>query len=767
MKLFRSTSATLLVLLFAITAFATSSANYQGVRAEGVVLDSARAPIANATVFFSVAGRRVAETQTTPSGHFILPTVPASGVLSVEAQGFARLDREWPTAAGNPLELILYPAGVHEQVTVTATGTEMKLGDIAASIRVLSSSDLSTTGALAIDDALRQVAGFQLFRRSGSRTANPTSQGVSLRGVGASGASRAVVLADGIPLNDPFGGWVYWSRVPKESISRIEVLRGSASDLYGSGALGGVINVLTKRPTAPALSLEISYGNQNTPDGSLFMGTRRGRWSASVSGESFKTGGYIVVATPERGPVDTPATSRHAALDFKLQFDQTKNARFFVGGSYFGESRGNGTPLQINRTHIRQITAGAEWESRRIGTLGLRAYGSTEVFDQNFSAIAADRQSETLTRLQRVPAQVAGVSVQWSRALGEKHTLVSGFEAREVRGASDEIVFVQGKPSSLVGAGGRERDTGLYVKDFFRVTPRLSVVAGARLDRWRNFAAHADTRGLAANAAPNITSFPDRSETAVSPQLSLVYKPVEKISLFASAYRAFRAPTLNELYRSFRVGNILTLANDKLVAERLRGGEGGAGFTSREGNLSVRGLFFWTETSRSVANVTLNVAPNLITRERRNLGRTRSRGIEVESEIRVGQRWAITGGYLFANARVLDFPADTALEGLSIPQVARHNLALQLRYVKSSQLSFGLQGRIVGVQFDDDLNLFRLPGYFTLDALVSRPLTRNVEVFAAAENFLNQRYLVGRTPVTNLGPPALLRAGIRLRFGRR
>ena len=250
--------------------------------------------------------------------------------------------------------------------------------------------------------------------------------------MGASGASRAVILADGIPLNDPFGGWIYWGRVPKESISRVEVLRGAASDLYGSGALGGVINVLTKHPDAPTLSLEVSYGNQNTLDGSLFMGTRRGRWTATVAAESFKGGGYIVVATPERGRIDTPVTSRHAVLDSKFQFDKTKNARFFFGSSYFGESRGNGTPQQINRTHIRQITSGAEWESPRIGTLGLRAYASTEVFDQTFSAIAADRNSETLSRVQRVPAQVAGFTVQWSRALGLKHTLVSGFEAREV-----------------------------------------------------------------------------------------------------------------------------------------------------------------------------------------------------------------------------------------------------------------------------------------------------------------------------------------------
>src|SRR5918911_1366511 len=128
-----------------------------------------------------------------------------------------------------------------------------------------------STAATTLDDALRQLPGFQLFRRSGSRTANPTSQGLSLRGTGASGASRALVLADGIPLNDPFGGWVYWSRIPRESVERVEVLRGGASNLYGSSALGGVVQVITRKTSPRVVSLEVSYGNGRTPDASLFM----------------------------------------------------------------------------------------------------------------------------------------------------------------------------------------------------------------------------------------------------------------------------------------------------------------------------------------------------------------------------------------------------------------------------------------------------------------------------------------------------------------
>src|SRR5439155_8227449 len=189
----------------------------------------------------------------------------------------------------------------------------------AASVAVLSNEDLSTTAALTVDDALRQIPGFSLFRRSGSRTANPTSQGVSLRGVGASGASRAVVLADGIPINDPFGGWVFWGRAPRQAINRIEVVQGGASSLYGTDALGGVINLISRDARESAFSFEASYGNEQTPDVSLFAGGRLFQWAAQLSAEAFHTDGYILVDETQRGRVDTKAGAEHKTVELTLE----------------------------------------------------------------------------------------------------------------------------------------------------------------------------------------------------------------------------------------------------------------------------------------------------------------------------------------------------------------------------------------------------------------------------------------------------------------
>jgi outer membrane receptor protein involved in Fe transport len=739
-----------------------------GVR--GVVVDQNGSPVAGALVML-IGARSVDITgaKADAEGRFDFHFVQPYGfTLSIQAEGFGRFERAWKEGEwdGGELRVVLSPPSLSERVTVTASRAKTRLGETAASVVVLSSEELEATAALTPDDALRQVPGFQLFRRTGSRAANPTAQGVSLRGVGASGASRAVVLYDGVPLNDPFGGWVYWTRVSRESIERVEVLRGGASSLYGSAALGGVVQFVPREPSGKELRLELSYGTQNTPDVSLYASARRGPWGFGVAAQDFATDGYVLVDERARGPVDTNAASRGATGELYVGRAFGRGSRLFARASYYGESRRNGTPLQFNRTHIRQLVSGGEWapDGARAGVFTLRAYASTQTLDQSFTAVSSDRRSETLTRLQRVPAQGSGLSLQWSDSTGGRHSLVAGFESSEVRGASDEIVYVAGRAVSLVGAGGRARASSLFARDLITVTPRFILAPAARADFWRNFDARQTTRPLTSAPATSVTSFADRDESAFSPQLSALLKANERVSLTATFARAFRAPTLNELYRSFRVGNVLTLADENLRAERLTSGEAGLIYEPRRG-ASVRANAFWMDVTRAVANVTLSATPSLITRQRRNLGRTRSRGFEAEGELRASGRWTLSAGYLFADARVARFPADTSLEGLRVPQVARQQLTFQARYTTPARLTFGLQARASGAQFDDDQNLLRLAGYFTLDALASRRLARGVEAFVAAENITGRRYEVGRTPVLTLGPPLFVRVGLRLRLG--
>jgi outer membrane receptor protein involved in Fe transport len=758
------TKALALAIMLIIAAGAGLSQEKTSVQLRGIVRDSSGAPVEGAEV--TLSGVRFRAIQATDGeGRFHFDDLPiAIGMLAVQAIGFTPVQRSWNagTQGSKPLEITLAPKPLAERVTVTATRTEQRVSDTASSVTVLSHQDLATSGGMTLDDALVEIPGFMLYRRNGSLTANPTSLGVSLRGVGTSGASRALVISDGIPLADPFGGWVYWDRIPATSVGSVEVVEGGVSDLYGGDALGGVINIIPRRPLDSSLSFETFYGNLQTPDASLTASLRRGSWLALVSSEGFHTDGYVAVLPPLQGKVDTPVASEHLASQFMLDRLFGEQGRVFASGSIFEDARKSGTPLQNNDTRLRQLAVGANWQSSAAGAFNFRAYGGPEEYDQSFSSIASNQDRETLTDIQRVPSHQAGLSAQWTRTAGTHQTLAAGFDGQQVRGASDELLYSSGSISSAVGAGGRQLLGGLYGEDILRINTRWLITGGGRVDEWRNYDALSVKRPLATPGPLQVTDYMARSEQALSPRLSTLFRVKENLAIRASLYRAFRAPTLNELYRNFRQGNTLTEANSGLTAEQLTGGEAGASYSAWHERLSVRGTLFWSDISGPIANVTLSTTSSLITEQRQNLGDTRSRGAELDAEARLTGSVTFSGGWQYVDATVTSFPANTQLVGLLVPHVPRHDLNFQARYSRPHRLTAALQASFGGSAFDNDQNTLLLRHYFLLDALASRPLGHGMEVFVGGENLLDQRYDVARTPFLTNGPPILFRAGFRV-----
>lgn len=690
-----------------------------------------------------------------------------SFTLEARAEGFSILRQKFvfPQDFAEKVRFTLSPGDLNEEVFVTANRTETRLGETAASIVSLSRTEIETSAAPTIDDKLRQVAGFSLFRRTGSRYANPTSQGVSLRGVGASGASRSLVSFDGVPLNDVFGGWILWNRVAPIEVERVEVLRGGASSLYGSDSLSGAINILPRKVSDDyALSAEIFGGNQKTFSGSTFFGFKKNNWSADFSAAHFQTQGYILTDETVRGSVDSFAGSRNANFSGRIARNFGKTTNLFFKTSYFGESRTNGTPAQINRTGLREFIFGGDSSTQdsrfKIQNLKFdwRIFGGTQTYDQTFSSVSANRNSESLIRLQRVPAQNFGFSGQVSGVFLKNQTFVFGAEAREVRGASDEIGFFNNNATSVSNASGSERTFGIFFQDFARIGSKFILAGSVRFDDWKNFRASNSVKTLATNQTATI-NFADRNEHAFSPQISALYQFSERFSIFALASKSFRAPTLNELYRSFRVGNVVTNANENLKAETATNFETGANFNRN--NFYVRGNFFLAEIKNPVANVTLSAAPNLITRQRRNAGKTRATGIEIEAEKRF-REFSFALGYLLSDSRVTEFPANRELENLFIPQVAKHQFTFQTNYTRESW-TLAFQGRASSKQFDDDLNTFELEPFFQLDLFASKRFKENWKIFAAVENLFNSRYSIAKTPIRNVSAPTTFRLGLRFK----
>jgi outer membrane cobalamin receptor len=569
-----------------------------------------------------------------------------------------------------------------------------------------------------LDDRLRAVPGFSLFRRSSSLVANPTTQGVSLRGLGASGGSRTLVLWDGVPLNDPFGGWIYWTRLAPTQIERIEISRGASTAVFGDRAVSGTIALFSPAPE-PRISLEYEGGNRDTHIVTGGVANRWSRFGASLNGRAATTDGYYTVRNDRRGTVDTLANVRFAAGNTRLDWLDVRD-QLFVRMDILAEERDNGTVLTHNSTSLGTIAGNYshQWTSSTVSLLG---YHTREEYRATFSAVAADRNTERLTSIQTVPSEAVGAAGVIRHQVASWN-LLAGADAVRVEGTSIDQSVLAGTTRHN---GGSQLQHATFVQADWSRGP-AKVFLG--------------TRGQ--NAA-------DRN--FLSPSAGFVLG-TDTLRFRTSAYRAFRAPTLNELYRPFRVGNAETLANSELKPETVFGIETGVDYVGERRRFSVS--FFRTDLDDLVTNVTLSTQPNLIVRQRQNAAEALARGIDVNAT----GTWRNFQGevaYLFADSRFST--------GERIPQVPKHSGMAQVTWARGQTFaSAGL--RAYGLQFEDDLNQFVLPGFATVQMSVVHALGRGVSAIIEVENILDREFLTGYTPVPLVGSPRLWRIGLRWNY---
>jgi outer membrane receptor protein involved in Fe transport len=728
------------ILLLALLAFAApQSADVL----TGTIVDGSGAPVTDAAVRVELSGTTIGETRTTSDGRFEVGLPSAGGVrVIVTATGFAMSTTIVP-AGTREIQVTLDPAPFFEAVNVTSSRTDVPRADPTSTITVIPSSELLASAAVSIDDALKMVPGFTLFRRTSSRNANPTAQGVALRGVGGTSPSRALVLADGVPLNDAFGGWVFWDRVPQVAIDRIEVQRGSGSDLYGADALGGVVQLLTLRPSRPSGRALFEGGNLGTGRVSTFGGGRAQRWRYSAAGEWFSTDGYIPVAEEQaaglapRGPVDSLLGGTHRSALLSAGYQTPTGWRVDGTANIFSEERENGTPASINTTASRQGSIEAAGGIGG-GLLSIRGYGGTQQYHQTFTTVNATRTSEALNRDQNIPTTFGGVGGQWFRAWGP-HTLLFGVEGRFIDGQSIETPYAQGRPLVTTGAGGSDRRGSAFVQDTIEAGSRLTVVVGAHGDTWQS--------------ESNQTEF-TKSSGAFNPRAAASYRIIDTMTVRGAVYHGFRAPTLNEFYRNFSAGNTQTRANEALDPERLTGGD--IGLLVGTARASARVTGFWNVLDHAITAITLSSTPTQIIRQRANADRVRATGLEIEGDVRLPRALSITFATGITNSY---FKGNSNLRDNRVPQVAKYNVGLGVRY-NDRGWTASTQLRITGPQFEDDLNVFILRRATVLDVFGSRTIVRRISAFVGVENLFDTIYDVGRTPILTTGLPRAARVGV-------
>ncbi len=783
----------------------------------GTVRDSSGGTVAGASVSVRTAsGAEQQNVVTGADGGFTLDAPPTGAVLIVRAGGFA--EHRQTVGAETRVEVTLQPPSILETVIVTPGRTEQRLGDTPASVSVVTAQQIESSPAVAVDDVLRSVPSFSLFRRASSVVAQPTTQGVSLRGIGPSGQSRTLVLLDGVPFNDPFGGWVYWTRVPMESVERIEVTEDTASGLYGNYAMGGVINIVTSRPSRHTLELKPQFGSfsganggspeGNTPKFDLFASDIWKKVGFAIEGSVFNTDGFKTVTT-EAGPVDNNAKVDYRNVTAKVEY--LPNERLTVSGrvGYFREDRDNGKVGELNDTRWTSLSGGIRATLLDHSTLQARIFGDIQDAHYNFLAVTNAATLRNFVRLatdQRVPVNGVGGMAQWQKVIGTKQMLTAGTDYRWVEGESQEDAYVAAVPAAFDGvtqratlsvkrfSGGAQRSTGAFVQDVITPLDNLVITLNARVDHWRNYNGHNLETSVVTGlpTANNRPSIDDRTDTVVSPRVASLYHVTDRVTVWGAVNSGFRAPTLTELYRQFSVGAITTRPNAQLGPERLVGGELGLNLAPAR-NLTARITWFDNRVKDPISNVTMTVGqPNYATIcaglavgncvQKQNLGRTKITGVQTDLEYLIGRDWRVSGGYIFNDATVTDGGTTNAgLVGKFLAQVPQNRGSLQISYANPRVANLSLGFQFVGLQYNDDQNVQSipaatlaaagydtditagLPGFTAVDLMASRDLGPRFQVFIGAQNLTNKVFFVQTNPST-IGAPRLVTGGVRIRF---
>lgn len=657
-------------------------------------------------------------------------------------------------------------------VLVTAGRSEEARNTIPFTSLTVSGDTLRSSPAATLDGALRGMAGFSLFRRTDSLVANPTAQGVSLRGIGPSGASRSLVLLDGVPLNDPFGGWVTWTKVPVESLAAVEIVPGGGATAWGNAALGGVLQLLTETPLDSRIRLSASGGSFGTYRAEAQLNQSAGTGTVQMLARYTSTDGFSTVAPERRGPIDLTATSESRWASARWRQPVGANLTATIAARSFGEDRGNGTPYQKNSTREQFVSAVLESAARGDFVWSARAYAQNQGFASTFSSVNTNRTAETPASDQfDVPSTATGAAwtATWSGT--DDVSTTAGIDGRVVHGETrEDSALVGGTFTRRRHAGGRQENAGLFILHRRALRPTIYATAGLRLDAWRERNGH--RRDTLNGAVMADERYADAEGEEWSPSAGLVWQPTTALRLHASGQQSFRRPTLNELYRPFRVGNVITDANQALATESATSVE--LGIRLDHGSLTAEAAAFRTRLEDAVANVTLARGPITLPgigfvpaggegRRRLNLDRSQVDGVSLSGQWSPVANWSLSAQYIWSDSTIERATVAPALVGRRFAQAPKHTALAGMTWRPTSSFSAGARIRWIGDQFEDDLNTLVLREVTVTDVSLEYRTSATTSLHLSVENLTDERIETGRSAdgLVNVGTPRLVLIGFR------
>jgi vitamin B12 transporter len=643
------------------------------------------------------------------------------------------------------------PALAQQEIVVTGRGLGAGAGEAVYDSVLIDRDQLAASASDRLEDVLLSVPGFQLFRRSDARSANPTSQGATLRALGGNASSRALLILDGVPQTDPFGGWVSWPAYDPQRLGSVRVTRGGGSGVQGPGALAGTIELESAGPDAVrGVTGDLAYGSRDSVDAHAGLAETLGAGFLTLSGAYARGDGFIPVIAAQRGPADRPSPYEQASLALRAVAPLPGGVELQANALAFHDRRERGTALS------GIATTGADGSLRLVGRRwSALAYVQTRDFTNSFASVNVARTMATRTSLQySVPATGLGARFELRPDLGRAVELRLGGDWRRTEGETDELFsFVAGAGTRNRTAGGRTDTEGAFAEGSW-TAGKVIATLGGRLDRWTIADGFLKERLLATGAPLTDLAFPNRAGWEPTGRGGLAWRALPGLTLRTAAYLGWRLPTLNELYRPFRAGTDATANNALLKPERMKGVEAGLDWRPAR-NARIGLTLFDNRLEDAIANVTLGAGPGNFPivgfvaaggafRMRENIDAIRARGVELDGRVAFGA-WTLSGGWSWTDARVAARGTAAPLDGLRPAQTPRQSAAATLAWHGRPGLTGSVTARFVSGQYEDDLNRQLLPGAVTVDAALLVPVGRGLALEARGENLADKRIFAGIT----------------------
>jgi len=637
------------------------------------------------------------------------------------------------------------------------------------SIDRITAREIDQAPSRALDQLLKDVPGVQLFRRSDARSGHPTSQGVTLRALGGNASIRALLVLDGVPQTDPFGGWINWPAYDPMTLSDIRVVRGGGSVGYGPGALAGTIEMTSR--TDEDVAADVDAGSRNSFDASGRIGLAAGGGKLAIFGRAERSDGFVPITAATRGPADKAAPYHDWSARGRWVMPIGSATELQASVSGFHDWRNRGTDFSSDRTNgaegsVRLIGHG-EWQWSALG------YWQWRNLRSSTASLDPGRNLATRVLLQdSVPSHGLGGSIEVRPPMPLGIELRLGADARRTSGETGELAnYVAASPTRRRRAGGGTLTSGAFA-EASAVVAGITLTAGARLDRWEVTNGHLFEQAIATGAVLRDEKDPRRSGWLPTARGGILAPLGSGIGFRSAAYLGWRMPTLNELFRPFRAGSDATAANPGLNPERLAGVE--AGIEYERGRLRASATGFVNRLSDAIANVTLGEGPGTFPqvgfvaaggafRQRENVDAVKVRGIEASAGWTDGP-WTLSAGASLSHARIAASGAAAALRGLRPAETPSFAATLSASWQKEGR-SLALVVRRIGGQYEDDLNTRLLTAATTLDASASWPLARRLLLVARAENVTNALVMAAFNGDGSIerATPRTLWIGLRLR----